>query len=318
MIDRREGIGASEVAALSSLSPWATPVSVWMEKVGLSPGQDQSAVMSMGKVLEPVLVRQLSQDLGVPFRHNAARVRHPDWPHVRLYATPDAYGPGRRSMAEVKVVSHRLDEWRDGPPEYVRLQALGQLAVHPRAEVVHVGALIGGELRSWPVERDRVAIDALVDGVIDWWRRYVLTEVAPDPTGPDDLWALLRARVASLGGDRQARVATDEEEVAAAHLAVLMEQARDIDDAIAQVRLELAAAAEDADLLGHGWRGTWTSRSVTDWRGLAAALGASQDLVEGATRESALFTVRRRRSADANPDAVDPELLRALENGATL
>lgn len=50
--DRSSGIGASEVPALAGLSPYQTPVGVWLRKVGLGMEAEQTASMRTGSALE--------------------------------------------------------------------------------------------------------------------------------------------------------------------------------------------------------------------------------------------------------------------------
>ena len=37
---RRSGIGASDVAGILGISPWASPFTVWADKLGLLPDED--------------------------------------------------------------------------------------------------------------------------------------------------------------------------------------------------------------------------------------------------------------------------------------
>ena len=59
------------------------------------------------------------------------------WRHA-LFGTPDGFGPHRYALAEIKLVGHRFDDWKTGPPEYVHLQVQAQMACYPKAQRVHV------------------------------------------------------------------------------------------------------------------------------------------------------------------------------------
>ena len=302
-VNRAAGIGASEVAVIGGVSPWQTPAGLWLTKVGLSGGQESTGPMRMGLALERSLVRLLAEEADIRLTHNRQTFRHPDWPDVPMYATPDAFGPHRWALAEIKVVGPgRYEDWRTGPPEYVRLQAQAQMACLPRSFRVLVGALVGSELRTYTVERDPKVAEAIVEGVVDWWRRYVVPEVAPPPEGPDDTWALLRASMTPEDA-RPERVAIDEEEVAARRLLAALEAKDEVEAEIAALRLQLAQAAESADLAGVGWRGRWTERRTTDWPALARELRLPKRVVESYTRQTPMFTFRR---AKAEPEE-EPE-----------
>jgi len=244
--------------------------------------------------------------MDVRLTHNRVTFRHPDWPDVPLYATPDGFGPHRWALAEIKVVGHRMDDWRGGPPEYVRLQAQAQLAVLPRAFRVIVGALVGSEVRAYTVERDPKVGDAIVEGVVDWWRRYVIPEVAPPPEGPDDTWALLRARV--MPESRVERIADDQEDVAGLRLLAALEAKDALEEEVAALRLGLAAAAETEDLAGTGWRGKWTERRSTDWAALAREEAIPRRVIERYSRSAPVFTFRRAKVADEAPELSGAEV----------
>jgi predicted phage-related endonuclease len=299
-IDRRTGIGASEVAALAGASPWTTPVAVWLRKVGLSDDPPDTNPMRMGRTLEAALLRALGDELGVRLVHNARTFTHPEWPTVPLFGTPDGFGPHRYSLAEIKVVGHRFDDWKGGPPEYVHLQVQAQMACYPKAQRVHVGALIGSELRTWQIDRDPPVIAALEEEVAAWWARYVVPEVSPDPEGPADTWALLRAQVSPEG--RTERVAADQEAVLAAQLLTLLAHQDHLAEEVEERRRALAVLAQDVDLVGPGWRATWGARKSTDWRGVVEAERIPPAIVRRFERVSPTFTFRR----SANPQESAP------------
>ena len=295
-IDRRAGIGASEVPALAGASPWTTPVAVWLRKVGLTPDQAQSDSMAMGHTLERALVRALSEHLDTRLTHNQVTFTHPEWPVVPMYATPDAFGPHRFSLGEVKVVGHRYDDWRGGPPEYVRLQAQAQLACYPKANRVHIGALVGSELRTFQIDRDPQAIAALEEEVAAWWARYVVPEVSPDPEGPGDTWALIRAQVAPDA--RGERVAADQEAVLGAQLLTLLEHQDHLAQEVEDRRRALAVAAQEEDLSGPGWRATWHPRRTTDWAGIVREARVPESVIRMYRTEAPVFTFRRTKNPE--------------------
>jgi putative phage-type endonuclease len=289
-VDRASGIGASEVAAIAGLSPWSTPVEVWLEKVGMGRPRDETPQMTTGRDLELAVLKLGARDLGRRIVHNARTFRHAGWPEVPLFATPDGFGPGRDTLAEVKVVSHHLSDWRDGPPPYVVVQCQAQLAVYGKATAVDVVALLGGAVRTFVVERDPQAILDIEVKVGRWWRSYVLAGVAPPAETPEDEWALLRALVTP---DHQERLATTDEQVVANDLVALMVERARIDALVDEGRRALASSSEGHDVAGVGWSGRWQSRTSVDWKGVRKIVGIPDDVVEAYTRSSSMFIVRR-------------------------
>lgn len=290
--DRRSGIGASVLPAIMGDSPWATPASVWLDLVGLAAPRESDA-MRVGRDLEATVLRLTAREADRRMVANHQTFTHPDWPAVPLYATPDGFvQPRRVALVECKVVAHRFDDWRDGPPSYVQDQVQAQLACLPRAQSAIVGALIGGEIKTWRVERDAEFQAALPGLVAAWWADYIVADQAPDAETDADRWALLRAGV-PMG--RAERIATPDEQRIGTALRGLLAEAARIDQAIQVYRLELADYARDSDVLGVGWRATWASRSTVDWRALVADQAIPAAVIAAHTRAAPTFTFRQGR-----------------------
>ena len=299
-VNRLAGIGSSELARIAGDDPWGGPASVWLEKVGLAGGREPTPAMTAGLDLEGTVVRMSAAQLDTRFIRNHVTFRHPDWPDVPLYATPDGFGPGRRSGVEAKVVGHRLDDWKRGPPAYVRAQVQGQMACLPRLERVWVGALIGGQVHTYQIDRDPDAITAIEHGVVAWWRTYVIPEVAPEALTKGEAWDLLRARVRVEA--RPSRIAGDEEELLGRQLVSLMEQQDDIANLMDGLRRDLATHAAGEDIAGKGWRARWGERRSTDWAILAREEGLPRRLVESYTHATKTFTFRRAKGEEPDDD----------------
>jgi len=295
--DRRDGIGASEWSALAGVSPWASAATIWLEKVGLGTSRETSP-MRAGRDLETTVLRIASRQLGRRLAHNQMTFPHPDWPQIPLYGTPDGFTrDGPRSLVEIKVVGHRMDDWKGGPPVYVDWQVQAQLACLPRIQTGIVAALIGGDVRTWKVERDPEVQALLPDLVAGWWRDHVLGDSAPDPSSVDDRWALLRA-FARTTPDRQERIATPQEQAIGTQLRREMAERIAVDDRIELLRLELADASQEYDVGGVGWKATWSNRATTDWRAIAHAIAGepvAQDVIEAHTKSTRMFTFRQGR-----------------------
>lgn len=284
------GLGASAVAAIAGQSPYATPTDVWLEKVGLGRARDETPAMAAGTALERPILRLASDRLGIAFRHNRTAVRHPRWPDVPLWATPDGYAAGRTLLAEVKLVGHRWSDWSDGAPDYVVTQARAQLACLPRADACYVIALLGSELKTVRVERDPLVEARLVELVAGWWQRHVVDELAPDPDGPEDAWNVLRATTSVEA--RAERLATTDELALGAELLAVAKRIAELERHADDVRRRLAETADQSDLLGLGWTARWTSRASTSWKAVALDAGATAALVDAHTTRTPTFAFR--------------------------
>ena len=288
---RRISAGASELPAIIGVSPYRSPSDVWLDKVGLGASRSDSAAMRAGRELERPILKMASSEVGIAFSHNRQTFAHPRYPEVPLFATPDGFGPRRHTLAEVKLVGHRFDDWKDGVPDYVRVQCAGQLACIPKASRVVVAALLGSDLRTYVVERDLELEDKLLADLVDWWYRYVVPEVAPDADTPASAWRLLKA-TADLDG-RQKRIATPDEQVLGAELLELARQSATIDERSDAIRRQLAELSSDSDIGGVGWAASWRERADVSWKSVAVDLGATEEQIAAHTRRSSSFVFAR-------------------------
>jgi predicted phage-related endonuclease len=131
---RQQDLTASDVAAACGVSPWATPLKIWAQKLGLVPPVEETAIMRRGRWFEAAAMA-------------AMREQWPDWdirradvyvrePSLRLGATPDFLverpdRPGQLGNVQVKTVALKTfkADWTkpDGtlePPIHVQLQAI--------------------------------------------------------------------------------------------------------------------------------------------------------------------------------------------------
>ena len=293
---RRIGLGASEVPAIFGVSPYATASDVWLAKVGLGSEKATTAGMMAGRELERPILRLAADASGIELKRNAQTFAHPRWPDVPLFATPDGFGPRRATIAEVKLVGFRFADWSAGVPDYVRLQVLAQMACLPRSGRAIVAALVGSELRTFTIERELEVEDRLLADVVDWWYRYVVAELAPEPDTPASAWRLARA-TAELDG-RQQRLATPDEQGLGAQLIETTRSIDTLEKYAERLRLALATAAGDCDVAGVGWSASWHPRADVSWKTVALEAGATPELVEDHTRRSSSFRFRSSSSVE--------------------
>jgi putative phage-type endonuclease len=124
---RRQGIGASEAAAILGLSPWVTPLQLWARKTGREPDEADNFAMSRGRRLESV-IRQL-YEARVGWTAQAICVGHDRLPWMR--ASLDGLDPWGEIIAEFKAPNHvaHAEALRGEVPVYYQPQVYHQLEV---------------------------------------------------------------------------------------------------------------------------------------------------------------------------------------------
>lgn len=187
---RRQGLGASEAAAVLGASPWASALSVWSRKLGLDDESPDSEAMEWGQELEPVIAAKFARVTGYPLNDPGRYTIMVDETHEwlrctldRVIATPDSPdGPG---VLEIKTAGAQfLRTWEDdGIPWHYLIQVQHQLAV-TGYKWGEVAVLIGGQrFRHARVERDDMLIAQIVAAEEAFWTDHVIAQVPPPPDG---------------------------------------------------------------------------------------------------------------------------------------
>lgn len=232
---RAQGIGASEMAAVLSLSPWASPWSLWAAKLGWLPKREPSDKMQFGHRIEPVVADWFTEQTGLhvarPDQGVEMMCANPDRPWLR--ATPDGIvtenEPSKTQISfwletdweplggfEMKYDS-QSKRWPRIPVHY-QVQGQAQMAV-TGWERVWFAVLHGWRLEVYELERDQADIDLMVERAEQFWHDHVLAEVEP-PTDGHDATAAAIAQVYSTVDDDK-KVALDDQPDAVAALRAL-------------------------------------------------------------------------------------------------
>ncbi len=185
---RALGIGSSDAAVAIGLSPYKSPLSLWLEKTHRKPAMDLSEKEAViwGTVLEPVLAKVYAARTGRRVRRVNAVLQHPDYPFMLANLDREVVGKADCGILEIKTAGyHSAPQWEDGIPVAYQCQVLHQLAVTGHAWA-DVAVLIGGQdFRIYRIERDDDKIADLIEREATFWR-CVTQDQQPEPDGSDD------------------------------------------------------------------------------------------------------------------------------------
>ena len=195
---RQQGIGSSDAAAAVGLSPYKSPLQLWVEKTGQArfpepDPKDDSHPMYWGTLLEPIVAAHYTRRTGLRVRRINAMLQHPRHPWMLANVDREVLGSAEVQLLECKTAGiHGARLWNDGVPEYVQLQVMHQLAVTGKT-ACDVAVLIGGqELRIHRIQRDEAVIERLIALEAAFWER-VRDRQAPPADGSDSAEVALRA-----------------------------------------------------------------------------------------------------------------------------
>ncbi|WP_369072959.1 YqaJ viral recombinase family protein [Burkholderia gladioli] len=204
---RRTGIGSSDAAAAVGLSPYVSPLELWLDKTGRAEGMsgpaagDTNSPTTWGTLLEPIVAAVYTRITGNRVRKINAVLRHPTIPWMLANIDREVVGARDVQILECKTAGeHGARLWRDGVPEYVELQVQHQLAVTGKT-AAHVAVLLCGQtLEVFRVERDDALISRLIELEERFWRCYVETDTPPPADGSESADQALRHLYPGNGG----------------------------------------------------------------------------------------------------------------------
>lgn len=192
--DRTKYIGASRVAAILGLSPYQTPMGVWMDMTNPEPRADTPAT-ERGRFLERGILEWGGHKLGAQRVEYGAPISEPgiaipDAPWASVHPDGAYLVDGRWRLGEVKTsrVAHAWgDNGTDQVPDWYLCQVQMQLAAVPDAEDAVVAAYlpVQDQLLMMPVARDDEFQRFMIDTVGDWYYRHIILGEAPSLDASD-------------------------------------------------------------------------------------------------------------------------------------
>lgn len=260
---RMQGIGASDVAAVLGLSPWQTPLSIYMAKMGVRNEIPENLAFFGHALEQPIAdwIEHAHPELGVI--SPGTSMRSVEWPW--LTATLDrqlmtdyetACGQILRIPIELKTSSaFSKDKWVDGVPLYYAAQVQQQCFILD-APYGWLAVLHGGnepELYKVVTDWDFIT-EHLIPKTQEFWEQHVLTKTPPDP--------VTSAEAAELWpGNPEVTVEGDERlyELWGAYGQMQAEQV-ELAGQLDGIKLELQKAMKDAVAL------TYRGRELFTWR----------------------------------------------------
>lgn len=253
LTERRNSVGASEVAAVMGLSPWATPLDIWKSKQGIDKDFDPILAF-VGHESEAIIRKWVSDHSGLGVELvRGCMARRDDRPH--LHASFDDLTANGEPV-QYKTAHQRTEhKWDEGIPTDIRVQVQAEMYVAdaPRALVV---VWIGGrEFRSfWEPRDDRFINEQMLPAVDAFWN-LVQSHAAPDPSTVAEVAEVYPSQ------EREVELSDDAFEVFE-RIQVLRSDIKAQEDEAKALTVALAGYVEDADTLIHDGRkvATWRSQ----------------------------------------------------------
>lgn len=190
---RRKGIGGSDAGAVLGMNPWASPYTVWADKLGKLPEKEDNESMRIGRDLEDYVAQRFTEATGKKVGRRNQIFLHPE--HDWMLANIDRQVVGENAGLECKTAKAiNLRRWKgqDFPEQYYA-QCVHYMAVMGYDRMYLAVLIMGAEFKIYTLERDEEEIEALISAEKDFWESYVQTGEAPPLDGSEASSEALKA-----------------------------------------------------------------------------------------------------------------------------
>jgi putative phage-type endonuclease len=256
---RRHGIGGSDIGAICGLSPYKTPVDVYLSKVEPAEPYSASPQAHWGSLMEPLL----AQDYAI--RHQVA-LDHPEQRshavHDWALGNVDALVP-KQAVVEFKTVWPNSpteyqfgEEGTDRVPDSYLAQVLWYLAIFdlPRAHIVAM-FMRSATVREYVIERQAPLESMLLERGRLFWENHIVMKQPPAPTKLTDVDRLFKR-----GDEGLSIEATPDLSELCAQLKVRRDELKRITKESEDLEIQIKAEMGNAATL------TWESKPIVTWK----------------------------------------------------
>ena len=186
LLDRKLGIGGSDVAPLMNMSPYSTPLDVYREK--MNPEiiyKEETEDLKRGKRVERYILQEYCEVNDCKLEVNLPTVTHPEYPFMR--GNIDAKVVGQNVIVEAKSTKCSIAKWEEGIPQDYRTQ-VAYYAMLSNAERVDVPVLFSNwQYACFTYWRDYEYEALIKKAVIDFWNNHIIPGIPPEPSIPAEL-----------------------------------------------------------------------------------------------------------------------------------
>jgi len=130
--DRSKYIGGSDIGAILGLSPFKSPLAVWMEKTGKEVKTVDSLPLRFGSFVEEFVANEYAKATGFALRHDESIYIHPDYSymsaHIDRFVHTDGLDQAATKILECKTANpFSRAQWGEPGSDQIPLHYLTQV-----------------------------------------------------------------------------------------------------------------------------------------------------------------------------------------------
>ena len=197
--DRHLYLGGSDIGAILGLSPYRTPLEVWMEKTGKTTNQIDNLPIRFGNFAEDFVAKEYALQTQHSLIHYPKPISHPKHPylvgHIDRFVMPSSQQDQEElfdkngickalHLLECKTANpFNQSQWGESGTNQIPLsylvQCLWYLAI-TNLERADLAVLFSNQdFRIYTITRDLELEKMMIDQALHFWENYVLTNLAP-------------------------------------------------------------------------------------------------------------------------------------------
>lgn len=182
---RRHSIGGSDAGAVLGMSQFASPVTVYLDKTGMSKDKDTSEAMRQGTDLEEYAAQRWMEKTGKKVRRDNFMYQHDDYPFITANVDRDVIGENAGLECKTTNNYNSYDFEGGEVPAYYYAQCQHYMAVKGYDRMYLAVLVWGREFHALTVERNDDFIRDMIEKECDFWENYVEAKKMPAPDGSE-------------------------------------------------------------------------------------------------------------------------------------
>jgi putative phage-type endonuclease len=245
-LERRNGIGGSDMPIILGLSNYKTPYQLYCEKKGILDFSEETPLQYWGKQIEVLIRKEFRKRNKVKVETPKEAVVHPFYSFLR--GNLDGYIPKWRAVFEAKCSNSFMAKlWGEHGTDTIPMEYLVQVAFYcsvTNADCAHIAVLIGGyDYREYKYTRDLELEQTILNAACAFWDA-VKNETPPPATAMVDLKLLYPAhspnKIKTVDADIKSHLIS---------LSETKQKMKELDDIENDYKFKILSYMEDAECL---------------------------------------------------------------------
>jgi len=253
--DRSKYIGGSDIGAILGLSPFKSPLAVWMEKTGKEVKPIDNLPLRFGSFVEEFVANEYAKATGFALRHDESIYIHPDHSymsaHIDRFVHTDGLDQAATKILECKTANpFSRAQWGEVGSDQVPMSYLCQCVWYMAITGItktDLAVLFGNtDFRIYTILRDLELENLILEKAHHFWHEHVLKDLPPPVQSPEDCQMLFER------SDPAKTLEANPETLALLErLQALHYQGHTCEEEITMLKTQIMAQMQDAEVLAH-------------------------------------------------------------------